>query len=935
MNRVRNARLAAAVCLAVAGWVAPVAKAVDGTWNVNSSTNWGTAASWVGNTIASGVDGTANFTFNITGNRTITNETARTIGNMTFTDSGTSSHDWTLAGTAANPLTLDVTTGAPTINVTNRTATINAVLAGNDGLARGAGTGVLVLSGANTYSGGTTIGAGTTYVGADSTVTGGVVVSGPLGVGPLTLSGGIFGDNNTTRTLQNALSITASTTFASSGTGSLTFNSAGLTTPAGISITGTTTLTVSNTTTFANAITAAASFTKAGSGTLVLSGDNSAATAITSTAGTLRINSAGAIPAASGRTLTINTSSLAVGYALDNSVLDRVALASSGVIAMTSDTAANLDFSSFTAARLGAFANSTYSGTLTPNAATYRLGGGGATLTVSSALTGAGNTLNVGLGGSSGGTVVLTNASNAFTGVTVGGGALQVNGDGAAGDATSLLGAVPATPTNNLTLSGGGLLRYGGAFTLNVNRSVVLGTGGGGFDTNGQSLTLSNAVSGTGGFIKAGTGALTLGTALPASAPLTVTGGVLDFNNVNYTATTVNMGGAAGPSTLSLGTGTLAIGGTVTFSATNSPAGAVINAGGIQMGGTTRSFAVNDSTNAADDLTINAPITGTGSAGFTKTALAGNLVLAATNTWPGPTQVNGGVLTLSAPTGNAIPTDLTSTPGVGSTNLFINYTASNQIADTASVTLGGVSGNGGSNLQLTTFSDTIAGLSFNNNQSSGATSATTTTGVLTVNGNISIAGTSTGANTIGGNLSLGNGTRTITATAAGQNLLSALVSDGGIVKEGAATLQITNSGNTYTGGTTVNAGILKTGTTATAGAGTGNLGTGNVTVNAVLSGSPATLQLDNSNAIADLATLTVNAGASAALNGKVALNFTGNDTIAGLIIGGVPQSDGLYNATTHPDYFTGGGNLLVVPEPATAGLLAMAGIGLLGRRRRK
>jgi autotransporter-associated beta strand protein len=936
-------RILAAVLSASPLLASAPAFGTDGTWNTNASGNWSATGSWVGGIIPDGTDGTANIVFNITATRTVTVDTPRTIGNLVFTDATTVSNDWVLTGTAANPLTLDVSAGTPNINVTNRTATISAILAGNDGMARGAGTGTLVLSGANTYSGGTTIGAGTTFIGASSVVTGGVVASGPVGVGTLNLNGGTFGDNGTARTLQNSLVIGGDVTLASSGTSSLTFNSTGLTTAATISITGTPTLTVNNTTTFGNAITGT-TFTKAGTGTLVLSANNAATTTgATITGGVLRFDQATAIPGASGRTVTATSPGTAsAGYAIDQAFVDRIVTTSTGVIALGATSSNDLDLTGFTTARLGATAAVTYSGTLTPNGTTYRLGGGGGTLTISTALAVPGSTLDVGTNGSAAGGVVLSNAANSFSGVTIDATTLQVSSDSAAGSATSPLGAVPAAPTNNITVSNGGLLRYGASFTLTTTRSIVLGTGGGGIDTNGQNVSFANSISGTNGFVKAGTGTLTLTSTLPANNPLTVSGGTLDFNNANYTATSLTMGGGAAgtTSTITTGAGTLTLGGNVTYSSTNSPAGATINGASLNLGSVVRTLTIGDSSGATDDLTINTPITGTGTAGFTKTNTNSNLVLNAVNTYPGLTQINGGTLTLNATGGNAIPGNLTTVPGVSGSAVIIAYAQSNQIADTATVQLGGVSGAGASTINLGAFNDTIAALTILNNQGSSDLTALSGTGTLTIAGPITFSGTSPGINSIPGKVALGGGNRTVTVTATGQSVFSAVISDGGITKAGAALLQLTNAGNTYAGGTIISAGTLKTGlgTTTTAGTGTGVLGVGDVTVNAVTSGTAAQLTLDNNNAINDSATLRLEAGTSAALNGKALLNFTGNEVVAALYLGGVSQPEGIYNATTSPNFFVaaGTGNIqVVVPEPAAAGLIAIAGMGLLARRRRR
>lgn len=132
----------------------------NGTWTYlnPSGLSWGTASNWAGNQIADGADGIVDFsTLDITASSSIYLDTARTIGTLKFGDIS-ASHDWTLDG--PNTLTLDVGTGTPTINVVNRTATINTVLAGTKGLMK-TGAGMLVLTAANSYSGNTVISVGT------------------------------------------------------------------------------------------------------------------------------------------------------------------------------------------------------------------------------------------------------------------------------------------------------------------------------------------------------------------------------------------------------------------------------------------------------------------------------------------------------------------------------------------------------------------------------------------------------------------------------------------------------------------------------------------------------------------------------------------------------------------------------------------------------
>jgi|GEM_PF-3212867 len=128
--------------------------AADGTWN-GSAGNWSSAGIWDGGAIATGADATAFFTAELTANRTVTVDTDRTIGNLTFTDGATASNDLTIAGSTGNSLALDVTSGSPTISVTQsgRKLTVTSVVSGTAGLTK-TGDGRLFLNNAaNTFSG--------------------------------------------------------------------------------------------------------------------------------------------------------------------------------------------------------------------------------------------------------------------------------------------------------------------------------------------------------------------------------------------------------------------------------------------------------------------------------------------------------------------------------------------------------------------------------------------------------------------------------------------------------------------------------------------------------------------------------------------------------------------------------------------------------------
>jgi len=129
------------------------------TWTNLLGGSWATAANWNPNLAASGSGNTADFsTLTLGASRAVTLDGAKTIGNMIFGDVG-NAYGWTLSTGSAGPLTLAVSSGAPTITVNNKTNTISLVLAGSSGMTK-AGAGNLVLSGGNTYTGTTTVNSG-------------------------------------------------------------------------------------------------------------------------------------------------------------------------------------------------------------------------------------------------------------------------------------------------------------------------------------------------------------------------------------------------------------------------------------------------------------------------------------------------------------------------------------------------------------------------------------------------------------------------------------------------------------------------------------------------------------------------------------------------------------------------------------------------------
>ena len=143
--------------------------AANGTWNVDADGLWSTAGNWTPG-IADGSGFTASFTNDITADRTVSLDGDRTLTNVVYGDSDTATAgSWILNNnsTPANNLILAGTTPTITVNAlgTAKTATISAIIQGPEGMTK-QGTGTLILSGANTYTGTTIVNAGTLRLGA-------------------------------------------------------------------------------------------------------------------------------------------------------------------------------------------------------------------------------------------------------------------------------------------------------------------------------------------------------------------------------------------------------------------------------------------------------------------------------------------------------------------------------------------------------------------------------------------------------------------------------------------------------------------------------------------------------------------------------------------------------------------------------------------------
>ncbi len=335
------------------------------------------------------------------------------------------------------------------------------------------GVGTLLLTGSNSYSGGTTISAGTLQVGngdsgASIASSGGVLDNGSLVFNhgdSLTMLDIVSGNGNLAQTGTGVLILLGSNTYSGGTTisaGTLQVGNGG----SGASIASSSSVHDNGSLVFDHSdglalpetISGTGNLIQTGTGVLTLLGSNTSSGGTTVNAGTLVFASSQAI-GGSGPDVTVNYGATAVaGYLVDQNFLDRLAPSSSGVVALAVSSTNNLNLSSLAILRLGALGSATYSGTLTPSGSTYQLGGGGGQLTVTGPLSGRCG-LDAGTNGTAAGTVVLA-AAMTYTGPTqVSGGTLVVQG---------------ANASSSFTAGDGGVLQFSGA-SINLGSALCAG----------------------------------------------------------------------------------------------------------------------------------------------------------------------------------------------------------------------------------------------------------------------------------------------------------------------------------------------------------------------------------------------------------------------------------------------------------------------------
>jgi autotransporter-associated beta strand protein len=485
------------------------------------------------------------------------------------------------------------------------------------------GAGTMVLSGANTYSGVTTISAGTLRVGNGGT-------SGNLGTGSIVNHGTLAfhrSDNRSlgtsvsgTGSLQklggNTLTLTANQSFTGStliDAGTLQVGNGGTVgSLASSSIVNNAALAYhrSDDITLAAVISGTGTLTKAGAGTLTVAGANTYSGVTTISAGTLRVGNGGT-SGSLGSGNVVNNATLAFNRGGDLTVPG--AISGTGTLTMAG-----------TGTLIVSGAN-TYSGVTTISAGTLQVGNGGTSgalgsgavvnngalvfhrsddLSLGSSFSGSGSFRKLGAN-----TLTLT-GNHSFSGsTTIEAGTLQVGNGGTSGSLASsaivnhgTLGhnrsddvALTATisGTGALTKSGSGTLTLSGANTYSGVTTVSAGTlqvgnggttgttGSGAVVNNGllilnrsDAITIAGALSGTGGLSKRGAGVASLASGSTLQGDIDVTGGTLVLpasGTVSSPAIRVSAGATLNASTrpagLSLGSGQtlLNVGGSATL----------------------------------------------------------------------------------------------------------------------------------------------------------------------------------------------------------------------------------------------------------------------------------------------------------------------------------------------------------------------------------
>jgi fibronectin-binding autotransporter adhesin len=481
-----------------------------GTLNINSAKALGSSTNTFQINGGTTIDNTSGGAVTLTNNQPLTIN-----GDFVMTGAADTTHDLNLGTGAVSLGTSAGTARQITVNSAG-TLTIGGVIS-NGTTANSitkAGSGTLVLNGANLFTGGVTINAGILRAGSTTAL-------GPAGSATLTFgsaSTGTFqlnGKNTTVIDLNtNATVGTPVIENANAAASTLTVNTANSDTYAGVIRDGTGG--------------GALSLTKSGGGTLALTGVNTYTGTTTVSSGTLQVSGGSAIADTGLVTLgTVNANTFDVQA---SETIGALSGGSASIGAVNLASGKTLTLSSGT---------QTYSGTFS---GTGTLKIDGATETIASAVTLGAATLNSG-------TLTLSSANTITNGLTISGGTLNIGNDNALGTGTltinggtlqSTSGTARAVAVTQINV--GGDFTIGGGNTGALSFSAPIDLGGATrqiTDSNTTNVTTFSGVISNGGLTKLGNGELDLtGTSSNAYTGLTtVSAGTLKLaKNVNLNA---------------------------------------------------------------------------------------------------------------------------------------------------------------------------------------------------------------------------------------------------------------------------------------------------------------------------------------------------------------------------------------------------------------
>ncbi|MFA7285702.1 MAG: autotransporter-associated beta strand repeat-containing protein [Candidatus Paceibacterota bacterium] len=728
---------------------------------------------------------------------------------------------------------------------------VSAIVSGAFNVTKSTGTGVLVFSGDNTYTGSTTISAGTLRLGANGGVTntplgttlGNTIVSGAssaldlngftLGTAePLTLTGALA-----TGALQNTSSdsVTYSGLITLGAASTIISNYGDINISNGGNITGNTFgLTIGgagNGTLFSNLNTGTGTLTKNGLGVWTISGGASTYTGLTTiSAGTLKLGSAGSgvntplgtvaggVTVTSGAIFDLNGFTLATAEPIGS--LNGTGIANIGALINSSSNTISFTgtITLGAASRVVNYGNGvlTLAGNIGGNFALTLVTVGGITQSSNSIRSGTSTIIKEGSG-----TLILT-GQNTFTGaVTVSTGVLQL---GASGGATN-------TP---LGTSAGGVVVSTGA-VLDLSTYSL-----GGASTY-ETLNLSGTGIGNGGvLISTASGNNNFGAVTVAASSLVVNNGsgTITFGGTITIANSINLSiGGTGPTTISGAYGATATSATLTkWDSGTLSMGSVasITTGLVRINGGTIKYGINDSF-ATPFLTI----------------AGGTLDLNGFN------ETNIGAVTL-------IDGSIVNTGGASTLTSTTTYTVEN---GTISAVLAGAAiafnKNTGGTVSLSA-ANTFAGLtSINAGTLAWGINDALSSGALTVTGGIADLGTHT--DTVGtatltsGSIKSSTGILTATSYAVASGSIGAILAGAVNLTKTTVGLVTLSGNNTYTGITTISGGTLSVSNIGNGGV-VGNLGQAtNAAANIVFNTGTGTLQYTGSTASTDRSYTTTTA----------------------------------------------------------------------------